>query len=118
MIDTLYNILFRCHHRNITRPVTPVSKAGVPDKGTYVVCLDCGKQFHYDWKEMRMGRAVDISTTPHALRDERRPKSRKVGRYVLWASAVPAAWVVGNLFKSRPTRKNPPESPQKPEIGS
>lgn len=22
--------------------------------GTYVVCLDCGKEFAYDWKEMRV----------------------------------------------------------------
>jgi hypothetical protein len=22
---------------------------------TYVVCLDCGKQFAYDWKSMRKG---------------------------------------------------------------
>ncbi len=22
--------------------------------GTYVVCLDCGKEFAYDWKTMRM----------------------------------------------------------------
>jgi hypothetical protein len=22
--------------------------------GTYVVCLDCGKEFAYDWQEMRM----------------------------------------------------------------
>ncbi len=22
--------------------------------GTYVVCLDCGKEFPYDWQEMRV----------------------------------------------------------------
>ncbi|HWR16758.1 MAG TPA: hypothetical protein VN577_18170 [Terriglobales bacterium] len=22
--------------------------------GTYIVCLDCGKEFAYDWKEMRV----------------------------------------------------------------
>jgi hypothetical protein len=22
--------------------------------GTYVVCLDCGKEFAYDWEEMRV----------------------------------------------------------------
>jgi hypothetical protein len=26
--------------------------------GTYVVCLDCGQEFRYDWKEMRIGEAV------------------------------------------------------------
>jgi len=24
----------------------------------YVVCLDCGKEFDYDWNEMRVGEAV------------------------------------------------------------
>lgn len=28
MIDTVLNLLFRCSHRRLTRPVTPVSKAG------------------------------------------------------------------------------------------
>jgi hypothetical protein len=27
--------------------------------GTYVVCLDCGKELGYDWAEMRIGAAVD-----------------------------------------------------------
>jgi hypothetical protein len=26
--------------------------------GTYVVCLDCGKEFDYDWQEMRIGNPV------------------------------------------------------------
>jgi len=25
---------------------------------TYVVCLDCGKEFDYDWQEMRIGQPV------------------------------------------------------------
>jgi hypothetical protein len=27
--------------------------------GTYVVCLDCGKEFPYDWKTMKMVRSKD-----------------------------------------------------------
>jgi hypothetical protein len=26
--------------------------------GTYVVCLDCGQEFRYDWKQMRVGEPV------------------------------------------------------------
>jgi hypothetical protein len=26
---------------------------------TYIVCLDCGKEFDYNWKEMRIGDPVD-----------------------------------------------------------
>jgi hypothetical protein len=29
---------------------------------TYVVCLDCGQQFAYDWENMRLGKPVDISS--------------------------------------------------------
>jgi hypothetical protein len=28
--------------------------AAASQTGTYVVCLDCGKEFAYDWQEMRM----------------------------------------------------------------
>jgi len=53
VIDTLLNLVFRCAHRRLTRPVTPVAKGDAPH-GTYVVCLDCGKEFGYDWQEMRV----------------------------------------------------------------
>ena len=32
------------------------------DGGTYVVCVDCGKQFAYDWERMRIGEALDPSS--------------------------------------------------------
>lgn len=57
MIDTLLNLVFRCAHRRLTRPLTPVSRQDVPCD-TYVVCLDCGKQFEYDLNEMRIGKAI------------------------------------------------------------
>jgi hypothetical protein len=60
LIDTLLNLVFRCAHRRLTRPVTPVHKDDSPH-GTYVVCLDCGKQFSYDPKEMRLGKAIEPS---------------------------------------------------------
>lgn len=58
MMDSIFNLLFRCKHRSLSRPITPVN---LPQSGaaTYVVCLDCGKQFVYDWKEMRIGPRVD-----------------------------------------------------------
>ena len=61
MIDTLLNILFRCSHKRLTRPVTPVSRGGEPQGSTYVVCLDCGKQFSYDVKEMKIGKPIESS---------------------------------------------------------
>jgi len=28
-------------------------------RGTYVTCLDCGKEFDYSWQDMRVGQAVE-----------------------------------------------------------
>jgi len=62
MLQSLVNALFGCSHRRTTFPLTPgrkYSAAGGPVRhGTYVVCLDCGKEFGYDWNEMRVGNAV------------------------------------------------------------
>lgn len=61
MIDNILNLLFRCSHRRLTWPLAPITKAGQPRSQSYVVCLDCGKQFEYDLQEMRIGKAVDHS---------------------------------------------------------
>jgi DNA-directed RNA polymerase subunit RPC12/RpoP len=59
MIDSLMNLLFRCGHKRLTRPVTPVARTGAPPPGeTYVVCLDCGQHFSYDAKNMRLGKRI------------------------------------------------------------
>jgi DNA-directed RNA polymerase subunit RPC12/RpoP len=63
MIDSLMNLLFRCSHRRLTRPVTPVHKPGTPRMEAYVVCLDCGKHFTYDVIQMRMGKEVKRSAS-------------------------------------------------------
>lgn len=56
MMDTVFNYLFRCQHRNLSRPMSPAgSRPIVETASTYVVCLDCGKHFAYDWEEMRIG---------------------------------------------------------------
>ena len=57
-----------------------------------MVCLDCGKQFTYDWKQMRVLKPVEATNTGGVLQPEVvRPRKKKV-RYALWASAVPLAW--------------------------
>ena len=101
MIDNVLNLLFRCPHKRITRPMTPVSKGGVPQGDTYVVCLDCGKQFTYDLDRMRIGKPVPISpgtgVLPHDM-----PKPRKSRlRYAAWVSAVPLAWLLLKKKKDR-----------------
>ena len=63
MFSGLMDLLFGCTHRNYTFPMT--AKQGKPRPevarvtGTWVACLDCGKEFAYDWKEMKI-----VSATP------------------------------------------------------
>ncbi len=49
--------VFGCWHSHYSFPMTV--RAGsrrnqAARVGTYVVCLDCGKQLAYDWQEMRV----------------------------------------------------------------
>lgn len=69
MISNLIDSLFGCSHKRITFPITirpgqKRSKTNGPT-GTYVVCLDCGGEFEYDWKEMKvLGRRENVVTIP------------------------------------------------------
>ncbi len=68
MLQSILNTVFGCTHRRTTFPLTPQRNAAAPGAvrtGTYVVCLDCGKEFAYDWDEMRVGQAV-TGTVPTA----------------------------------------------------
>ncbi len=61
MFQTLINQLFGCSHRRTTFPLTPGRKSAAPSatrNGTYIVCLDCGREFAYDWEGMRIGQPV------------------------------------------------------------
>lgn len=58
MILNVFDMLFGCWHKNYSFPITakgdrrsaPAARA----TGTYVVCLDCGKEFAYDWQAMKV----------------------------------------------------------------
>jgi hypothetical protein len=58
MISKLIDVLFGCHHPRYSFPVTLRPSARRPQAGaltgTYVTCLDCGKEFPYDWQEMKV----------------------------------------------------------------
>jgi hypothetical protein len=58
MIGRIFDLLFGCGHRRLSRPVTSAKEAGGP-RQTYVVCLDCGKRLAYDLTEMRVGKVLD-----------------------------------------------------------
>ncbi len=67
MLEKVLQLLFiACAHRKLSKPFTaesdncyktadwmPVGNGG---PSHYVVCLDCGKKFGYDWQTMRVVR--------------------------------------------------------------
>ena len=57
MFSKVLSSLFGCWHGRYSFPITVKkgrrSPAAFPT-GTYVVCLDCGKEFAYDWKQMKI----------------------------------------------------------------
>ncbi|HWS97479.1 MAG TPA: hypothetical protein VN620_13515 [Candidatus Methylomirabilis sp.] len=56
------NALFGCNHKKLSFPITVRgARRRTPAAsltGTYVVCLDCGQEFPYDWNEMKVVRDV------------------------------------------------------------
>jgi hypothetical protein len=64
MVVRLIDALFGCWHSHYSFPITirqglRRNPAAMPT-GTYVVCLDCGKELPYDWQEMRI-----VTSTRH-----------------------------------------------------
>jgi hypothetical protein len=57
-IRNIFDVLFGCSHKHYSFPIT--AKPGqrrsqaAAVTGTYVVCLDCGQEFAYDWQEMKL----------------------------------------------------------------
>jgi len=104
MIDTVMNLVFRCPHQRLTRPMAPITKAGTPHSQSYVVCLDCGKQFEYDLNEMRIGKPIDHSheagVVPPNLPTPRKNKTN----YALLA-ALPAAVLLGAVLGKKKSPK-------------
>jgi hypothetical protein len=58
MIAKLFDAIFGCWHAHYSFPITVRSglrrSPAASLTGTYVVCLDCGKELPYDWKAMKI----------------------------------------------------------------
>lgn len=65
MVNKILQLLsIRCSHRKISQPFAASSSVRrainsdwdmpAPVGHHYVVCLDCGKKFQYDWNKMRI----------------------------------------------------------------
>jgi len=54
----LFDAFFGCWHGNYSFPITARSasrrNSAAALTGTYVVCLDCGKELPYDWQGMKI----------------------------------------------------------------
>ncbi len=64
---SLFDKVFGCSHKRCSFPITVKQRRqrspAASVTGTYVVCLDCGHEFPYDWEQMKMVRpqAVDAA---------------------------------------------------------
>jgi hypothetical protein len=59
MFVDVFDMLFGCWHKRYSFPITAkkgnhVRSQAASVTGTYVVCLDCGKEFPYDWNKMKV----------------------------------------------------------------
>jgi hypothetical protein len=58
MLSKLLDAVFGCAHSRYSFPLTVRGgvrrNAAAQVTGTYVVCLDCGKELAYDWQEMKV----------------------------------------------------------------
>ena len=62
------NALFGCSHQRTTFPLTLARESR-----TYVTCLDCGKEFDYDWKQMRIATQPTAYVPVTTIRKQPRP---------------------------------------------
>ena len=63
MFQKLFQFLsITCRHRKLSKPFAvdfqhangPACDPAISHYAHYVVCLECGKKFGYDWQEMRV----------------------------------------------------------------
>jgi len=64
---SLFDLVFGCSHKHCSFPITVRGKLRRSEAasvtGTYVVCLDCGREFPYDWQQMKLIRSTPESGT-------------------------------------------------------
>jgi hypothetical protein len=73
MFQNMLDFLFGCTHDNYSFPLT--TKAGkrhteaASVTGTYVACLECGKELPYDWRAMKVVTMPRIRATVIPFRE-------------------------------------------------
>ena len=71
------DVLFGCSHKKLSFPITVrgAQRRSTPAAsvtGTYVVCLDCGHEFPYDWTQMKVVQQDEENFSPTATATEPR----------------------------------------------
>ena len=74
---SLMDTLFGCNHKKLSFPITVRgarrrNTEAAATTGTYVVCLDCGQEFAYDWNQMKVVRGTQGASRPTAVVSEPR----------------------------------------------
>ena len=87
MFTKIMDTLFGCRHSRYSFPMT--IRAGsrrattAARTGTYVVCLDCGREFGYDWHDMRI-----VSSRTHDSRAIAAAQARESARPLITKEAA------------------------------
>ena len=66
MLGKVLESFFGCWHGHYSFPITVKRgrrSAAALVTGTYVVCLDCGKELPYDWQQMKIV-GLDAESAP------------------------------------------------------
>lgn len=71
MLTGVFDVLFGCTHKRLSFPRTANPRQRRSEAaaitGTYVVCLDCGREFAYDWANMKIVNSRE-QTVPKAAK--------------------------------------------------
>lgn len=77
----LLELFFGCQHKKLSFPLTPsktTRRRVVKNQHTinpttmYVVCLDCGREFVYNWDQMRVMNGIRMLIPSRPVTAERR----------------------------------------------
>jgi hypothetical protein len=67
MLTKLMDAMFGCRHARYSFPITvrAGSRRSATGQriGTYVACLDCGREFRYDWQEMKIAGSQAVGSS-------------------------------------------------------
>jgi hypothetical protein len=91
MLSKLMDAVFGCRHARYSFPITVRAgsrRAQAAQRvGTYVSCLDCGKEFRYDWQEMRISGSQVIASQTRGSR-AMGPSSREAAHSLVTKEAA------------------------------